>query len=73
MTDNVVQFPNLPEQQIRQQVRMDCAAVVALMQKRIGDVQPALTMDELETALSLLNRAWGAVAGLMIVEVKRET
>jgi len=70
--DNVLTFPrpNGVEQHIRAQVRRDCAAVVAIMQ--IGDVQPALTMDELEDALSLLNKAWGAVAGLMIAEVERE-
>ncbi|MFO0475499.1 MAG: hypothetical protein ACK52K_10135 [Alphaproteobacteria bacterium] len=74
MEDNVLTFPrpNGVEQHIRAQVRRDCAAVVAIMQKRIGDVQPALTMDELEDALSLLNKAWGAVAGLMIAEVERE-
>jgi hypothetical protein len=74
MHDNVIQFqrPDETEQHIRAQVRRDCAAVVALMQKRVGDVQPALTMDELEDALSLLNRAWGAVAGLMIAEVTNE-
>lgn len=74
MEDNVVTFPrpDAAEQHIRAQVRRDCAAVVAIMQKRMGDVQPKLTMDELEDALSLLNRAWGAVAGLMIAEVNRE-
>lgn len=75
MEDNVLHFPRSQavEQHIRAQVRRDCAAVVALMQKRIGDVQPALTMEELEDALSLLNKAWGAVAGLMIAQVERET
>jgi hypothetical protein len=29
-------------------------------------------MDELEDALSLLNKAWGAVAGLMITQVTNE-
>ncbi len=74
MTDNVVTFPrpNGVEQHIRAQVRRDCAAVVAIMQKRIGDVQPALTMDELEDCLLLLNKAWGAVAGLMITQVTNE-
>lgn len=75
MEDNVLPFPrpDVAEQHIRAQVRRDCAAVVALMQKRIGDVQPALTMEELEDALSLLNKAWGAVAGLMITQVTHET
>ena len=74
MTDNILTFPRSQavEQHIRAQVRRDCAAVVAIMQKRVGDVQPALTMDELEDALSLLNKAWGAVAGLMITQVTNE-
>ena len=74
MTDNIVHFPrpDVAEQHIRAQVRRDCAAVVAIMQKRIGDVQPALTMDELEDALSLLNKAWGQVASLMIAQVTNE-
>ena len=74
MEDNILTFPRSQavEQHIRAQVRRDCAAVVAIMQKRVGDVQPALTMDELEDALSLLNKAWGAVAGLMITQVTNE-
>ena len=74
MTDNIVHFPrpDVAEQHIRAQVRRDCAAVVAIMQKRIGDVQPSLTMDELEDCLSLLNKAWGAVAGLVITQVTNE-
>lgn len=74
MEDNVLTFPRSQavEQHIRAQVRRDCAAVVAIMQKRVGDVQPSLTMEELEDCLSLLNKAWGQVASLMIAEVERE-
>ena len=66
MEDNVVIFPHteVAEQNIRQQVRMDCAAVVALMRDP--------TDTHLEDALHLLNRAWGAVAGLMIARGTHE-
>ena len=74
MKDNVVTLKRSQavEQHTRAQVRRDCAAVVGIMQQPIGDVQPALSLDDLNDALFLLNKAWGAVAGLMIAQIKEE-